>query len=79
MFEILDEVAGDSTVPRNIRRAAEEAAERLKREDQGLSVRVNAATALLDDVSNDPNMPFHTRTQIMQAAGLLESAGRKKD
>lgn len=78
-LEILEEVSKDSGVPRNIRRAADEASARLKRDDQNLSVKVNAATALLDDVSNDPNMPFQTRTQIMQAAGMLEAAGRKKE
>ncbi len=78
-FKILEEVGNDTAVPKNIRRAAEEASQRLKREDQGISVRVNAATSLLDEVSNDPNMPFHTRTLIMEAAGLLESASRKKE
>jgi len=77
-LQILASISADGTVPKNIKRAADEAVERLKRKDQGFSVRVNAATAVLDEISNDPNMPFQTRTQIMQAAGLIESAGRKK-
>lgn len=78
-IEILKEVSEDQSVPKNIRRAAEDASKRLNGMEESISVKVNAATSLLDDVSSDPNMPFHTRTLIMEAAGLLESASRTKN
>ncbi len=71
--EIMARVAEDTSVPRNIRRAANEARDALlKREDDPV---VNASTAMmiLDEISNDPNMPIHTRTTIWGALSVLET------
>ena len=70
--DILAHIVGDDSVPRNIRRAAEEAKTRLLDREESDSVRAAYAISILDDISNDPNMPLHTRTLIWNVASQLE-------
>jgi uncharacterized protein (UPF0147 family) len=69
---ILGQVSEDNTTPRNIRRAAKQASDMLL--DQGLSIAARAANAisLLEDISQDPNMPMYSRTRIWNAISVLE-------
>lgn len=71
--EIIARVAEDTSVPRNIRRAAGEAREALLKENDDLVVRAASAIMILDEISNDPNMPIHTRTTIWNALSILET------
>jgi len=57
--DILAHIVGDDSVPRNIRRAAEEAKTRLLDREESDAVRAAYAISILDDISNDPNMPLH--------------------
>ena len=70
---ILTTIINDAGVPRNIRRAAVNALTYLR--DARLSPAVRAANAVgaLDEVSQDPNMPFHARTKIWQVMSMLET------
>ncbi|MBU7037876.1 MAG: UPF0147 family protein [Theionarchaea archaeon] len=71
--ESLEEsVVQDPSVPRNIRKAASEAIEHLRNQTQSRKVRAHSATEILDEISNDPNMPMHTRTIIWQVLTELE-------
>lgn len=70
--DILAHIVGDDSVPRNIRRAAEEAKTRLLDQEESDAVRAAYAISILDDISNDPNMPLHTRTLIWNVASQLE-------
>ncbi|MBS3815136.1 MAG: UPF0147 family protein [Hadesarchaea archaeon] len=72
VMEIMDQVSEDMSVPRNIRRAAKEAKEALK-EDNGPVVKAASAISILDEISNDPNMPVHARTTIWNALSVLET------
>ncbi len=67
-----EQVVQDTVVPRNIRRAAEQAIEVLLDESKELAVRAADAIAILEEVSEDPNMPMHTRTIIWEVLGALE-------
>ena len=69
--KLLDEINDDRTVPRNIRNMVQEAKDNLNGK-QELSVRINAAISLLDEVSNDSNIPTYTRTQIWNIVSMLE-------
>jgi len=71
--EIMARVAEDTSVPRNIRRAASEAREALLKEKDDEVVRAGSAILILDEISNDPNMPVHTRTTIWNALSILET------
>ena len=67
-----EQVVQDTVVPRNIRRAAEQAIEVLMDESKEPAVRAADAIAILEEISEDPNMPMHTRTIIWEVLGALE-------
>ncbi|MGJ7029186.1 hypothetical protein HNR54_001561 [Methanothermobacter sp. DSM 3267] len=63
----------DNSVPRNIRRAAEESKEILNNEDEDSTVRASTVISILDEISNDPNIPIHARTLVWEILSELES------
>lgn len=71
--EILTFIMENNTVPRNIRRAAEESIEILSNEEEDETVRASAVIVILDNISNDPNIPVHARTLIWEILSKLES------
>jgi uncharacterized protein (UPF0147 family) len=72
VVEILTQIFEDKTVPKNIRENAQKSKESLSDEKEELNVRVDQAVQLLDEVSEDPNMPIYTRTQIWSIVSMLE-------
>jgi uncharacterized protein (UPF0147 family) len=70
---MLQKIVNDTGVPRNIRRAATDAIRNLQ--DQSLSPAVRAANAIgiLEEISQDPNMPTHTRISIWNIVSMLET------
>jgi len=72
-MEILDQLAEDTSVPRNIRRGATDAKDRLQREAEALDVRCASAIFILDELANDPNIPLHARTLIWNIISQLET------
>lgn len=74
---LLQKIVNDTSVPRNIRRAATDAIRNLQ--DLGLSPAVRAANAIgiLEDISQDPNMPTHARISIWNVVSILETEDRK--
>lgn len=71
-LEMLTRIAEDASVPRNIRRAADDARSTLQNQEESEAVRASYVISILDDISNDPNMPLHTRTLIWNVASQLE-------
>jgi len=69
---ILSAISEDNTTPRNIRRSAKEALNSLQLSDQSHGVRAAQAINILDDISQDPNMPPYTRTRIWNVVSVLE-------
>ncbi|HEC95875.1 MAG TPA: hypothetical protein ENI50_02510 [Euryarchaeota archaeon] len=65
-------IVQDTTVPRNIRKAASDAIKFLKEKDKENKVKAYSAIEVLDGVSNDPNMPMHARTIIWEVLSELE-------
>ncbi len=70
---VLNEVANDNTTPRNIRRAAKGAMDALQARADSIGVRASNAISILDEISQDPNMPAYTRTRLWTVASLLEA------
>ncbi|MDR1404454.1 MAG: UPF0147 family protein [Candidatus Methanoplasma sp.] len=70
--DILDNLSGDTSVPRNIRKGATDAKARLLDTKDALDVRATSAMMILDDLANDPNMPLHGRTLIWNIISQLE-------
>ena len=73
IIEVLDQLAEDTSVPRNIRRGATEAKERIQQKDEALDVRAASAIFILDELANDPNIPLHGRTLIWNIISQLET------
>lgn len=70
--KLLEEIKADRSVPRNIRNLVMEAQKSLNDQKQDPNVRINTAISILDEVSNDTNIPTYTRTQVWNIVSLLE-------
>src|SRR2546421_12049153 len=73
VMDVLDQIAEDTSVPRNIRRGAAEAKARLAKKGEALDLRVTSAIMIMDDLANDPNIPLHGRTLIWNVISQLET------
>jgi len=73
--KILKNIMEDTSVPRNIRRAAEESNEILMNDEEDVTIRASTVISILDEISNDPNIPIHARTLIWEILSELESIG----
>ncbi len=72
-IDVLDRIISDDSVPRNIRRSADNIKNILSNEKESLSRRAATVISNLDDIGNDPNVPIHTRTLIWGVSSRLES------
>ncbi|UUX91883.1 UPF0147 family protein [Methanoplanus endosymbiosus] len=70
---MLQQITEDSTIPRNIRKVADETKKVLTNEKQTLGLRAATAISMIDEISNDPNMPVHARTRIWGLVSQLET------
>lgn len=68
----LDMLQEDTSVPRNIRRGAEDSKKLLLNDSMALDVRKSSAIGILDELANDPNIPLHGRTLIWSIMSQLE-------
>ncbi|MEE9115755.1 MAG: UPF0147 family protein [Thermoplasmata archaeon] len=73
VMDVLDQLAEDTSVPRNIRRGASEAKDLLLKGEDALDVRVASAIFMMDELANDPNIPLHGRTLIWNIISQLET------
>ena len=70
---MLQHMMEDSTIPRNIRRVADDTRKVLVDNSQTLGLRAATAISMIDEISNDPNMPVHARTRIWELVSQLET------
>jgi len=70
---MLQHIMEDSTIPRNIRRVADETRQLLTNDNKELGLRAAEAISKIDEISNDPNMPVHARTRIWELVSRLET------
>lgn len=76
--KLLTDIVEDRTVPRNIRAAVETAKNNLVEGDGGdWDVKLSTAISILDEITNDPNIPMYTRTQVWNAVSMLEMARKE--
>ena len=69
----LNQIATNLSTPRNIRKNIADLIEELKSGEYSVSVRAVNTISLLDDVTQDPNLPSYVRTSLWQAVSTLES------
>ena len=74
-LKILKDISEDTSLPRNIRRSANNALETLTNihNEPSQAVRANVATSILEETSLDPNCPVHARTLIWKTISILET------
>ena len=71
--ETLNQIASNNSTPKTIKKSISDLIVDLNKEEHSLSVRAANTISLLDDVTQDPNMPSYVRTQLWQAVSKLES------
>ena len=73
VIAVLEQLSEDTSVPKNIRKGANNAREILLKANDALDVRSASAVFILDELANDPNIPLHGRTQIWSIISQLET------
>mgnify|MGYP003330618126 CR=1 FL=1 len=71
--DTLNLIISTNSTPKTIKKSISDLVEDLMKEEYSLSVRAANTISLLDDVTQDPNMPSYVRTQLWQAVSKLES------
>ncbi|MGI0082693.1 MAG: UPF0147 family protein [Nitrosopumilaceae archaeon] len=66
------DIAANPSTPKNIKKNITDLATELKKEEYAVSVRAANAISVLDDITQDPNMPSYVRVTLWQAVSTLE-------
>ena len=72
---LMNSMINDRAVPRNIKRIAQrgiDEIDKIANEDESPAVVASNVMYMVDDLSQDPNCPFHTRTTLYRILSLLE-------
>ncbi|KAG2474406.1 MAG: hypothetical protein NPMRTH4_440004 [Nitrosopumilales archaeon] len=72
-IQTLEQVATNYSTPKIIKKSATDLVNTLKNEGDSMSVRAANAISMLDDITQDPNMPSYVRVTLWQAVSKLES------
>ncbi len=72
-IQMLENITNDNTIPRNIRKVADETLKLLNNTSKPTGFRAAEAISKIDEISNDPNMPIHARTRIWELVSQLET------
>ncbi len=73
---LLEELSQDSSVPKNVRKNAQDARTKLESQKTSLDIRCATAISMLDDISNDPNVPSHGRESLYTIISKLEALSK---
>ena len=68
----LEEIASNPSTPKNIKKSISDLALELKKQEYSVSMRAANAISVLDDITQDPNMPSYVRVTLWQAVSTLE-------
>jgi uncharacterized protein (UPF0147 family) len=72
-IDTLSQIASNHTTPKTIKKNISDLLNEMQSEEFSMSVRAANAISILDDITQDPNMPSYVRTQLWQAVSKLES------
>ena len=72
IIELLTNLESDTLIPKNVRTRLKNASSALKEEDKIISLRIDKSIQELDNISEDPNLPIHTKVQIWDLFSKLE-------
>ena len=72
-IDTLNQITSSNSTPKTIKKSIIDLVVELNNTEYSLSVRAANTISLLDDVTQDLNMPSYVRTQLWQAVSKLES------
>ncbi len=72
-IETLDQITANSSAPKTIKKSITDLVTGLKSTEYSMSVRAANAISVLDDITQDPNMPSYVRVTLWQAVSKLEA------
>ena len=72
-LQTLNQLATSHSTPKNFKKTIIELINILNSDKDSLSVRAANAISLLDDITQDANIPSFVRTSLWQAVSVLES------
>jgi hypothetical protein len=72
-LQTLNQLAASHSTPKNFKKTIIELIDILNSDKDSLSVRAANAISLLDDITQDANIPSFVRTSLWQAVSVLES------
>jgi uncharacterized protein len=68
----LEDIATNPSTPKNIKKNLSDLVIELKKQEYSVSVRASNAISVLDEITQDPNMPSYVRVTLWQAVSTLE-------
>ena len=72
VITLLEGMIKDRSVPRNIKRVAQRGINELNESTDTPGVKASNVMYMVDDLSQDANIPFHARTVIYRIISILE-------
>ena len=72
-IQILEQIATNNATPKTIKKSTIDMVNSLKSDEDSMSVRASNAISMLDDITQDPNMPSYVRVSLWQVVSKLES------
>ncbi len=71
--DTLNELATNPSTPKTVKKSITDLIAELGKKEDSLSVRAANAISMLDDITQDPNMPSYVRVTLWQAVSKLEA------
>ncbi len=71
-IDTLNQIAANPSTPKTIKKNIADLITELDNQEYSLSVRAANAISMLDDITQDPNMPSYVRVTLWQAVSKLE-------
>ncbi len=72
-LQTLEQIVASNSTPKTIKKSVTDLINTLKGEEDSISVRAANAISMLDDITQDPNIPSYVRVTLWQAVSKLES------
>ena len=72
-LDTLNQVASNPSTPKTVRKTISDLINEFTTEKYSVSVRAANAISLLDDITQDPNLPSYVRVTLWQVVSTLEN------
>ena len=77
IIKMMEDFEADSSVPKNVRAAVDEAKRKMRDNSLDLSLRVSDSIYKIEKVTEDPNLMAHARMVLWNILSALESIKKK--